>query len=718
MKTTTAPGFAGAHRPALPLEHTSWLWRWISGLARAAVLQAGLALAAPGPADLAQSRLDHPASVVTLADEVRDQGWICFGARSQAGDWDLFVCRPDGSALQNLTRTPLFSEFSPQFSRDGRRLLYRRGTRNERLDNNRHGEQGQLVLANADASHPIVLGGVGELTWASFSPDGRQIASLSIKGIAFYDLERRAVVRTLPRKGFFQQVTWSPDGRWLVGVANSFGTGWSVARMDTATGEVGAVNRVDCCTPDWFPDSREVVFSWRPPGQKVNNGYGWTQLWRATADGQSRQLVYGEDGRHVYGGCVSPDAKYVLFTGNMEEDGDPGRAGAPMALMRLSDAPIVGGESLALRALHPGAKEGPVLTLPAGWEPCWTGSEVIGRHSSEAAGASSVMGVDATYHDAVPEAGAPMVDAPSTLIGATSGRAQLAAELRTKGWLVFSAKTTAGDWDLFVMRPDGSARRPITSTPGHNEAGARFSPDGRRLLYYRMPRAEPVDNNSYGTFDLVLANADGSDPVVFGTEFPWASWGPDGRQIACLAPKGIRIVDTTTSARIRELPRRGVVSQLVWSPDGRRFAGTANGLGPFWNIGCLELESGAIHAVSETERYNCTPDWTPDARGIVYARGIIPEQPGLAELWVASLDGTERRRLYAETAYHIYGACVSPDGQYLLFTRSREDLGQVPDIEMAIIRWPQGSDASASDQVRLDLGAGWEPHWTEREVIP
>jgi len=30
-----------------------------------------------------------------------------------------------------------------------------------------------------------------------------------------------------------------------------------------------------------------------------------------------RGLVYGEDGRHVYGGCISPDGKFVLFTGNL-----------------------------------------------------------------------------------------------------------------------------------------------------------------------------------------------------------------------------------------------------------------------------------------------------------------------------------------------------------------------------------------------------------------
>jgi Tol biopolymer transport system component len=320
---------------------------------------------------------ERPLGEAKLAAEVQSKGWIAYGARSPNGDWDLFLCRPDGSSVRPLTHTPQFSEFAPQFSHDGRKLLYRRMPAREKLDNNRHGEQGELVLANADGSKPVALGKPGELPWASFSPDGAHIASLSIKGISFFNLERREIVRALPRKGFFQQVTWSPDGKWLCGVANSFGASWSIARMNAATGEARAVNRVDCCTPDWFPDSRDLIFSWRPPGQKANKGYGWTQLWRATADGASRRLVYAEEGRHVYGGNVSPNGKYVLFTGNVEEDGDPGRAGAPMGLMRLSDAPIIGGESPEVRAQHPAAKNGPVLVLPAGWEPCWTAQEIV-----------------------------------------------------------------------------------------------------------------------------------------------------------------------------------------------------------------------------------------------------------------------------------------------------------------------------------------------------
>ena len=315
-------------------------------------------------------------AVTVLRHEVRDKGWIVFSARSDQGDYDLFVCRPDGSAIRNLTRTPDFNEAWPQWSRDGRHLLYRRLPRGEAIDGNRYGEQGTPVLAKADGSEPQVLGGEGDLPWASWGPDGKQILCLSAKGFAIVDLTTRRVLRTLPRSGFFQQPSWSPDGRLFLGVANSFGTSWSIARMNAESGAATAVNTVDCCTPDWFPDSRNVIFSWRVPGQKAANGNGWTQLWRANSDGTAAQFVYGEDGRHIYGGHVSPDGKYVLFTGNMEEDGDPSHAGAPMNLMRLSDAPMIGGTSEELHAKHPGACRGPLLSLPVGWEPCWTSSEI------------------------------------------------------------------------------------------------------------------------------------------------------------------------------------------------------------------------------------------------------------------------------------------------------------------------------------------------------
>jgi Tol biopolymer transport system component len=163
------------------------------------------------------------------------------------------------------------------------------------------------------------------------------------------------------------------------------------------------------------------------------------------------------------------------------------------------------------------------------------------------------------------------------LPGATNTDASaLRAELRGHGWLAFSAKTEAGDWDLFLMRADGTGRRHLTDTREFNEAGARFSPDGTRLFYYRMPKSEAVDDNYYGTFDLMVANADGTEPVNFGRGFQWASWGPDGRQLACLGAKEVRIIDIASRKVVRQFPRHGIISQLIWSPDGQRFTGTAH----------------------------------------------------------------------------------------------------------------------------------------------
>jgi Tol biopolymer transport system component len=655
-------------------------------------------------------------AVEALAQEVTAKGWIVFAARSERGDWDLFLCRPDGSDLRNITRTSNYNEAAPQFSRDGRKLLYRRLSRDERIDGNNYGSQGQLVFANADGSNPDVYGEDREYPWASWSPDGRRIACLSIKGIFFFDIASRKAVRSIERKGFFQQLSWSRDGRWLCGVANSFDAGWSVARMEAATGAVNAVSRVDCCTPDWFPDSENLIFSFRPPGQKGNNRQGWTQLWRADAEGKTRSLVYGEDGRHVYGGHVSPDGRYVLFTGNMREDGDPSNSGAPMGLMRLADAPIIGGRSEELRALHPEAKSGPVLVLPVGWEPCWTFAE-IPEHISAPPAEQREKASSASS-----EARSPLRD---------DGPSRLAAEIREKGWIAFSTATGEGDWDLFVMRPDGSDRRNITDTRQYNEAGVKFSPDGKKMFYYRMPNTELMDNNTYGTYELVVGDADGSNAVVYGKDFQWASWGPSSNQLACLDKSGVQIVDLSSKKVVRRLARKGIVEQLVWSPDGKWFAGTANGLGQFWTIGRLNAETGEINAASETDRYNCTPDWLPDSEWIIYSRGIIPEIGGWAELWVTKGDAKERRLIYAEEGRHMYGGCVSPDGEYVLFTRSVEDLGRVDNSKtsMAIIRWRDAPMVGGQSESllkkypgacrgpMLDLSWGWEPHWTYTEIV-
>ena len=85
--------------------------------------------------------------ITQLANEVRTKGWIASSARSAAGDWDLFLMRPNSSERRNITNSPNTNECYPLFSRDGSRLLFRRLPKSENIEANRHGEQGVPIVA-------------------------------------------------------------------------------------------------------------------------------------------------------------------------------------------------------------------------------------------------------------------------------------------------------------------------------------------------------------------------------------------------------------------------------------------------------------------------------------------------------------------------------------------------------------------------------------------
>jgi Tol biopolymer transport system component len=318
-----------------------------------------------------------------LAKEVAGKGWIVYSGKTAGGDWDVFVMRPDGSQKRNISNTPDFNEIGVRVSPDGSKLLYRRVAPGVRIRHDYWGTLGNLVIANYDGTNPQVYGEAGDLPWAIWSSDGKQVACLYKTGIEIRDLATKQIVRKLDRKGIFQQLFWSPDGKWFVGTANAFGENWTVVRMNAETGDVNPIAKFQNCTPAWFPDSRRVVNSYRPANQESigklaeavgqKPGYGWTQAWMTDADGGNRRMLLGEDGKHIYGTEISPDSRYVIFT---RADTDGGMDASIMGVMRLSDAPAIRGESGALRKLHPNAKNAVILDLSQGWEPNWTSANL------------------------------------------------------------------------------------------------------------------------------------------------------------------------------------------------------------------------------------------------------------------------------------------------------------------------------------------------------
>jgi Tol biopolymer transport system component len=97
-------------------------------------------------------------------------------------------------------------------------------------------------------------------------------------------------------------------------------------------------------------------------------------------------------------------------------------------------------------------------------------------------------------------------------------------------WLLTASHRGAKNgWQLYVMRPDGTQQRRITQEG--NPFYARFSPDGRRVLY--------SDNGRGAQSGIWVVDADGKNarlvfPVAPPERTASACWSPDGTRIAII----------------------------------------------------------------------------------------------------------------------------------------------------------------------------------------
>jgi len=123
--------------------------------------------------------------------------------------------------------------------------------------------------------------------------------------------------------------------------------------MNAENSEVNPLRSFQNCTPDWFPDSVHVILSSRPAGQTGAKGYGYTQLWQVNGEGTDQKLLFGEDGLHIYGGALSPDGNYVLFTKCPEDGGGAEKSGGTICLIRMADTPGLEAPALTFASFIP-----------------------------------------------------------------------------------------------------------------------------------------------------------------------------------------------------------------------------------------------------------------------------------------------------------------------------------------------------------------------------
>ncbi len=395
---------------------------------RASVQIASTDTSPPPPKESAVLKTPTDPGVEELRGEVARLGWIVFSARSNGrqSDFDLFMMRPDGSQLRNVTNTPKYDEYSARVSPNGDKMLYRRASTGRTIRASDQTEQdvgskaigtlppsGMLVVAKANGSEPRSLGSDGGYAWATWGPKGDRFACLeqtsqkdpgratrpnSSHKIVIRDAETLNVITELPSSGIHSQAIWSPDGKRICGPADirpgaarlSKGLEYSLGVGKMVSVEIETGKRIPLAQfPDWYPvwatDSDGDWFQGGAPQVLHSaNNYGvcpayYAMLWRSGLDRKPSQLVFAEYQKNVWGGCTSPDDKYAVFV----IGGETWPLQGKMAIIRLADAPLARGRSTlfheVLADYFPNLKKGPVLDLtsaPAGFDPHWTGAEI------------------------------------------------------------------------------------------------------------------------------------------------------------------------------------------------------------------------------------------------------------------------------------------------------------------------------------------------------
>ncbi|WP_295405334.1 hypothetical protein [uncultured Thiocystis sp.] len=224
---------------------------------------------------------------------------------------------------------------------------------------------------------------------------------------------------------------------------------------------------------------------------------------------------------------------------------------------------------------------------------------------------------------------------------------------RPDGQFIALAAEVDGNWDLWLVRPDGSERRRLTQDPAM-ETNPLWSPDGSTLAYKVAPSGDyNLTIENFMTFEQGLDH-----PTVHVWNGPQAvqmnAWSPDGSQVAYTAEvindasgeDRVTYVNIVSDLALKDgeaiAEPSVIVSQGQTLGDrGAVFSPTGGEQVAFWAWDknyrtTLWLYDQATQAVRQltTLGSDLYPQWSPDGKRLVFESG----RGGNSDLWMLSLD--------------------------------------------------------------------------------
>jgi WD40 repeat protein/serine/threonine protein kinase len=470
-------------------------------------------------------------------------------------------------------------------------------------------------------------GHVGGLQRATFSPDGRWIASVGEdRLIRLWDTATGQPMRP-PFSGHTDHVwdvVFSKDGKRIASVSGEWNKPgeliiWEVAtgaKLHTLAGHTG--------------QHASVVFS--PDGRRIaaasGEGTGEVCIWDATSGRELRRIA----GRHegVLSLRFSPDGKQLAVavgTWNIFEEQKPG-------LVRVWDAET-GEETLTLRG-----HTGPVTSVAYSPD---------GRRLASASWDQTVRVWDLTSRKEV-----------LTLRGHRHVVGDVAYSPDGRRIATASVDGAAKVWDA-------QTGQELLTLRGHAGpfASVMFGPDGKYLVSAGDEGAVKLWDTTTGNESLTLSG--------HGAWVTSAAFSGDGRFLATAGvDRTVQVWDPTTGARLLQLGKHpDAVWSLAFSSDSRWIAsgsgdwkqGNKPGEVRIWDaatgqeLRLLSGHSGIVWCLA----------FSKDGRRLASAGGELVNGPGELIVWDAS-NGRQLLKLSSPTKKGIAGVAFSPDGERLAVT--------------------------------------------------
>jgi Tol biopolymer transport system component len=214
---------------------------------------------------------------------------------------------------------------------------------------------------------------------------------------------------------------------------------------------------------------------------------------------------------------------------------------------------------------------------------------------------------------------------------------------------------------------------------------AEWSPDGSRLAAV-LEVNSPMDEETAPRYEVVVANADGSDPRTIvseaatgaaGPDIIDVSWSPDSSRIAYsgrvveagVARRTILIVAADGSGAPFALD--GLWTGVDWSPDGERllvegFPGDGHE-GQF-DLYTIRPDGSEMTRLTDDAAGEHGASWSPDGTRIAFSSG---EDDYHLDVFVMDADGSSRQRLTDWDGLDLIPVW-SPDGGWIAFSSDRD----------------------------------------------